>query len=860
MALQKSEGPRGKRMSRPAAGKAATETTPQPASKSVLVALFWLACFAAPIAMLCLQAYLGNTYPFGTESFLAEDFRYQYIDFFTWYRNVLLGGGNLLYSFAQGLGSGTWGLFSYYLSSPFNLLILLFDEAHLVDFAFWMTALKLGCIQVAMAFFMRRRFQLGYGWTWLFAMSFTLSSWIITQMRNPLWLDALILLPIACWGCYRFIRTGRFVALGVIAGVDIMICWYMAYISILFLCLYVLFELAAYAFEGNTLDARFVGGRALRYIAAMLIALGLSAWTFAPTILAMMGGSSSATLDRLFSCTPTELLLSVVPGGWQTSGVPQFYTGTVALVLAAGFVVNRRVPAGLRVTGVLFGLFMAASSVFAPLEYVWCGFRIPNGFYSRTAFLVSFLIVWLAAYSVRCGWEPMWKREPTEGTGSAGAPRHLSRRRRSIARPVLAALIAVSAVELAGNAYVLWPRIYTGYPQDVHDGYRAEAERQLDELNAYDDNYLRIDKTYTRVGAAALNEGIAEGFRQLSSYSSASNQRAIAFLNSVGYSSEGEFSTRYSTENLAMDALLGVAYASDYSLPVGYEDVGLTPTSGGARFYRNPYALSLGYRAQDDVLDADLSAYDNPFERQNAIFQSATGLGPLYEPLEAELVHDGASSLSWRVTVPEGCIGYLYVVTSPDADSNQALALSVDNGSVVSEGWRFDHAVRALGDESEGEESHTVTLSTYPPSDGAVAAPLPEGTGCVFYELKEDVFQAAIAALAEDQFEPTTFADGLVEGAFTASKDGTLLMSIPYEAGWTATVDGEERELQPVFGGGMTALAVGAGEHEVRLSYITPGLLPGTVVSFATVVLLVGAYGVVRFGGKRAGLSGRSGN
>ena len=48
-------------------------------------------------------------------------------------------------------------------------------------------------------------------------------------------------------------------------------------------------------------------------------------------------------------------------------------------------------------------------------------------------------------------------------------------------------------------------------------GYRAEAERQLDELNAYDDNYLRIDKTYTRVGAAALNEGIAEGFRQLSS-------------------------------------------------------------------------------------------------------------------------------------------------------------------------------------------------------------------------------------------------------------------------------------------------------------------------------------------------------
>ena len=845
----------GKLMSRQAADEAAVgqaAKATKPAGRNVLVALFWLACFAAPIAMLCLQAYLGDTYPFGSESFLAEDFRYQYIDFFTWYRNVLLGGGNLLYSFAQGLGSGTWGLFSYYLSSPFNLLIVLFDEAHLVDFGFWMTALKLGCIQVAMAFFLRRRFQLGHGWTWLFAMSFTLSSWVVTQMRNPLWLDALILLPIACWGCYRLIRTGRFVALGIIVALDIMICWYMAYISILFLCLYVLFELAAYVFEGNRVDARFVGGQALRYIVAMLIALGLSAWTFVPTILAMMGGSSSAALDRLFSCTPTELLLSVVPGGWQTSGVPQFYTGTVALVLAAGFVVNRRVPVGLRTTGVLFGLFMAASSVFAPLEYVWCGFRIPNGFYSRTAFLVSFLIVWLAAYSVRCGWEPMWKRTRKDGAGSSVTPRHLSLRRQPVAHSVLMVLIAVSAIELAGNAYALWPRIYTGYPQDVYDGYRAEAERQLDELNAFDNSYLRIDKTYTRVGAAALNEGIAEGFRQLSSYSSASNQRAIAFLNSVGYSSEGEFSTRYSTENLPMDALLGVGYASDYSQPVGYEDVGLTPTSSGARFYRNPYVLSLGSLVQDDVLDTDLSAYGNPFERQNAIFQSATGLGPLYEPLEAELVSDDSSSRSWRVTVPEACIGYLYVVTGADADSNQALALSIDGGPAVSEGWRFDHAVRALGGVSDGGESHAISLSTYSSPDGT-AAPLPEGTSCLFYALNWDMFQAVMARLHEDSFEPVTLEDGLVEGTFTASEDGALLMSIPYEAGWMATVDGEEQELQPVFGGGMTALTVDAGKHEVKLSYMSPGLFTGTIVSCVSAAVLIVASLAVRFSGKSTG-------
>ena len=47
-------------------------------------------------------------------------------------------------------------------------------------------------------------------------------------------------------------------------------------------------------------------------------------------------------------------------------------------------------------------------------------------------------------------------------------------------------------------------------------------------------------------------------YAQLSSYSSTSDSDAIAFLNALGYSSEGEFSTRYSAPILATDSLFGV--------------------------------------------------------------------------------------------------------------------------------------------------------------------------------------------------------------------------------------------------------------------------------------------------------------
>ena len=52
-------------------------------------ALFWVGCFAVPIAMLCVVAAVRGVYPFGAESFLTEDLKYQYVDFFTWFRRIV---------------------------------------------------------------------------------------------------------------------------------------------------------------------------------------------------------------------------------------------------------------------------------------------------------------------------------------------------------------------------------------------------------------------------------------------------------------------------------------------------------------------------------------------------------------------------------------------------------------------------------------------------------------------------------------------------------------------------------------------------------------------------------------------------
>ena len=75
-------------------------------------------------------------------------------------------------------------------------------------------------------------------------------------------------------------------------------------------------------------------------------------------------------------------------------------------------------------------------------------------------------------------------------------------------------------------------------------------------------------------------------------------------------------------------------------------------------------------------------------------------------------------------------------------------------------------------------------------------------------------------------------------GTFTAEAGQTLLFTIPWDSGWTLTVDGERAELKEVFGVFMAA-EVPAGTHSYVMTYVPKGLKPGLTVSAVTLVLTV---------------------
>ena len=74
----------------------------------------------------------------------------------------------------------------------------------------------------------------------------------------------------------------------------------------------------------------------------------------------------------------------------------------------------------------------------------------------------------------------------------------------------------------------------------------------------------------------------------------------------------------------------------------------------------------------------------------------------------------------------------------------------------------------------------------------------------------------------------------------TNDTDELVFFSVPYEGGWTATVNGEEVEIEKVNVGFMAVRVPANQTSTIRFNYKTPGLTTGAIISGVSVVIFIG--------------------
>jgi uncharacterized membrane protein YfhO len=104
------------------------------------------------------------------------------------------------------------------------------------------------------------------------------------------------------------------------------------------------------------------------------------------------------------------------------------------------------------------------------------------------------------------------------------------------------------------------------------------------------------------------------------------------------------------------------------------------------------------------------------------------------------------------------------------------------------------------------------------------------------YRMDEEVLSEALSVLSKQHLENVEWESDSLSGDLSLESPGRLILSIPYEDGWSVTINGEEVQGES-FGGCLMAFDLEAGDYRIEMYYVPKGLYAGVLISIVSILL-----------------------
>lgn len=846
----------------------------------------WYAALAAGLAVviILLIVYgLCEIAPFGLCSLAYWDADIQYLDFYAYFKDVLEGRNSIDYTFSSYLGGSTFGLYAYYLASPFSFLAVLFPREQLPVFFDLIVLMKLALCAATMAYYLTRRFQVRslvrLPLCVALSAAYALCVWTVFQASNIMWLDAAYLLPVMFLGTWHGVANGRWWVFSVAVGFSLMFGWYTGTINCLFSLFWLAFEIAiGWTDFGGTVRMRVK--RAIRilggYVAAGVVGVLLSAIVLVPILLSM-GGSTRGSLsfgmlkNFAFSRRASTFVQSYLPGGLLSLSI---YSGMLVLTGLIGVFIAKK--GGLR-RKVVIALGMALLMLilcWEPFMGLFSLLHKADSYHIRYSYLVSACLVVFAGFYLLDAASSFLKRgdvlplilvavgffivqavlnyfNPNKMSGQF-LPGLVfeglmlialvlgSHKGRRLLCAILLALVAF--VDAGTNAKLAFDTVKISNVESFasYASQNGEAVKTLKEREGIIP--FRLSAINPRGSGSHQDESLAFGYDSISGYSSIAPANQVQLLSNLGYPTYGNCLTIIPEAILPTDALLGVKYLASRNLIAGLteQDVALTEQVLSANreeqtisFYENPYAFPLAFTTGTNAKLASPVYQRNGFEYLNSVIGAVLGVDGVYEEVEYEtetIESEDAPGIVFRLSVPQEDAVVYGDLTSA---TKGTCTITLDDGASFKYGnWCARQTFTVPAGSAEGERSVTCIGSVDFPSFAQFYAMNPE-------KLAEAAQKANERAATVEEFE-----NGSVKLSVDAERGKKLFLSIPYDARWHAYVNGREVPIETAIEC-LMLIPLDEGSNQVELRYESMSYLPGAAISVA-VIAIMGGYGLYR--------------
>ena len=733
-----------------------------------------------------------------------------------------------------------------------------------------------------------RRYWLVPGFTTAYA----LMAFAVANQLNTMWLDGLVWLPLIVCGMERMLDGESGLRYAGALGMILISNYYIGYMICLFLILY--FFLYRSRFRQDAVRSRRDKVRAFwrdlwRTAGYSLLGVGMAAIVLVPTFYALLT-SKVAYAKPLkwsadFAYNPLELLSKLFIGAFDydqmTSGHPNLYAGALPLVLFIGYFFSKRFALKERWTTLVVTLILLVSMNAMLINKLWHGGQDPVWYPYRYSFVLTFIMLlyafrmaqqlpvlkqrWLvvsvvallavAAYVVSQNFSFMTVPQVVVTSILILVVLGLLYADLGHKRWVLLLLGGLLLVEMGANAAIDLTRLSYVKNHEFSD-YQKVLLSLSNSIKEVDQSpFYRWEKTFMRSkndAFPAVAHGATHFGSTLESRTSTLFER-LGFPNSISVIS-------YSSGTPVTDALFGIRYYADSKdLPVDeelahqlYRIRRSTPRKDVTQYprvleqervvvHRTPLDLPLAFGVHSRIRDVVLQEH-LPLENQQAILQAFAGSDEeFFIPFqfgESRLVNVASSADNAQNTVltredktKEGRVDFVftpktnnrYYVTIAGAMDAKSLDFYNNNSEMeIYEAFRHRQVWQLAQNQAEQEVTFSIAFDT---TDTL------ETRNVRLYRMNDEAALTVLKQRQEQGLVVTRFSNTHIEGHVTITDDSEVLFtSIPYDEGWTVTVDGQTVQTFAVLDS-LLAVPISGGAHQIVFHFVPKGWWTGVLTT-----------------------------
>ncbi len=810
-------------------------------SKNLKTIFIYIAAFLITVLIAVLAFANVGIYPGSVNTIFIYDMKAQLIAFYGYIISGGPGFDSLFYSMSGALGGGFFGTAALYIS-PFDYLYSFISLQDLPDAVYFMTILKIGFSSAFMSIFLNKTINdLGKLPAIVLSCCYGLMSYNFMYSMSPMWLDLVMFLPLLALLLEKIIEGSVSFPFIFMLSFCIICDYYICYMAVITITMYFVFRIVE-----NGYSFRECVRRLLIFACHGLFSALLPAFILIPVILdfgrgklieASNGQKSVFIKNSLFS-----VLQNFAPmkyGSLDDVCPPNIYCGSIVLVFALIWLAAGKKSIKARFAGALILVIYFISFIFGPVDRIWHGFRNPIGFSFRYAFTFVFFMICFAAR----GFEKVngYKKQKTEG----------------LIRLVVTVFSVYTLFELFLNGSFILSR----HMEEKRYTNREEYLRYCDVLNGLKSladsdltlGYCRICKDFR----FSNFDGALFGYDGIERFSSSYNYPVSRFLSDMGLGSSFHTTTEWGMTPVTssfFDVGYILSWHKDYS--AYYERIG---EYRGFDIYRNNDCLPFAFGV-DLKSNGDTEFTENKFENMNIVFDE---LGLCAENEELFEVQD----YDLAVREPDAFLGNVTIA------SRDYIFNCNDDGHY----WFYSENIDIYSKESRSEWEKRIPDPTYAYADyylNGTKNPLFRNAefsflvdlGCLekdseniltldssiseigdtyLYRYNEELLHSIVNDRRAEAYEVESINDSGIVLKGISSDDSYVLITIPYEDGYKVYVDGVRTDYES-YRNALMLIKVKAGEHNIEIRYLPPGLFPGMIVSLISALSLLLLYFAVR--------------